>query len=542
LARNATTDPHDLVRCATLMIGSDLAPDAGLLLAAASAAMTLLDVRLAETLAERAVAAGGGPAARILHAMAITLQERGTEAEAILAELADQMSGAARAQIAIIRAINFAVNLGQLTSAESELIEALPADDEAAGAIANSFTTFIDLVRGHTVAAVDRASVLLGDPPADAFAHMLLIWTLVSGLGDLGRIDEIESAASRGYRLAEQCADVSHLRFALAFFHANAYRLAGALTESDATTARIRRDTLDVPYEESFHLFLAGMSAMGRGSLAEGQRLYQESLAFVATTGGGRMIKSFAGCWLATVSGMAGRSADARRDFTAIQLSSHDPDAHVWEDSEKLLAQAWVCAAENAVSQAILMARDAAAAESRLDRIAREVCALQAATQFGDHTTAERLAELAARVQGPRAQAAAAHAAALAAGSGDALVEVSRMYEAFGDRVAAADAAAQAVGAYQLVGRRGAALTASATARRLADECGGARTPALRAATVPVAITARQREIISLAAKGMSNKEIAQQLSMSVRSVQGHVFRASQRVGVNSRDELIALL
>jgi DNA-binding NarL/FixJ family response regulator len=54
--------------------------------------------------------------------------------------------------------------------------------------------------------------------------------------------------------------------------------------------------------------------------------------------------------------------------------------------------------------------------------------------------------------------------------------------------------------------------------------------------------TDRQREIISLAARGLSNKGIADQLTMSVRSVEGHLFRASQRVGANNREQLIAML
>jgi DNA-binding CsgD family transcriptional regulator len=88
----------------------------------------------------------------------------------------------------------------------------------------------------------------------------------------------------------------------------------------------------------------------------------------------------------------------------------------------------------------------------------------------------------------------------------------------------------------------GAALTATNAARRLADECQGAQTPALRAVTSPLLFTARQREIISLAAQGLPNKEIAQRLTMSIRSVEGHLFRACQRVGANSREQLISIL
>jgi DNA-binding NarL/FixJ family response regulator len=88
----------------------------------------------------------------------------------------------------------------------------------------------------------------------------------------------------------------------------------------------------------------------------------------------------------------------------------------------------------------------------------------------------------------------------------------------------------------------GSTTNASTIAQRLAAECQGAQTPALRAATTSQPFTNRQHEIISLAAQGLSNKEIAGRLIMSSRSVEGHLFRASQRVGANSREQLIAIL
>jgi DNA-binding NarL/FixJ family response regulator len=547
LARKGSTDPRHLVRRAVLTVESDLTPDPALLNAATWAAMQLLDLRLAESLAERAVAAGSGIGAKITQVMALTWQERGQDAERVLAELADQASGPFRAQIALLRALNFAGILGQTTSAERELDENVPADDDAAQVLASAVRALIDAVRGNPGAAVDRASAILAGPPASDLAQMLATFALVSALRDLGRIDEVESVANKGYRLADGSAEVSHLRVPLAFLHAYAYRPAGGLTQSDATIARIRRDTLDVPFEgswhvaESWHAFIAGLSAMNRGDLAEAQRLCQESLADVGSDHSGRMRKRFARLWLAVVAAMGGRAADARREFTPIQQWESDPDARGWH-AERSIAQAWVCAAEGAVSQAISITRDAAKQESRLGRPAWEVLLLQTATQFGDHTTAPRLAELTDHVQGPRAPAAAAHAAALAAGDGDALVEASRQYQKFGDRIAAADATAQAVVAYQNAELRGAAMSASATAQRLAAECQGAQTPALRAATMPQPFTARQREIISLAAQGLSNKQIADRLTVSIRSIEGHLFRASQRVGANSREQLISLL
>jgi DNA-binding NarL/FixJ family response regulator len=542
LARKGDTDPRAVVRRAVLTMESDLSPDAGLFVAAASAAMQLLDLRLAETLAQRAVADGGGVEAKLVRALAITWQERTTEAEAVLDDLANQTSGPDRIRVATLRALNLAAVQGRAASAEREL-EVLP-DDEAAQAIANAFRVVIDLVRGHSAGAVDRATAALATAPANDIAYMLAIWGVVVGAGDLGRIDEIESAANAGYRLAETSAEASHLRMALVVLQAIAYRLAGALTSADATVARIRRDTIDVPFQHAWHTFLTGLSEMSRGDLAAAKRSLQEALARLEG-GGGLQVKGFARSWLTTVTGMAGRPADARREFAALKSLKwwhQDPDACEW-DSEKAIAEAWVYAAEGAVSQAISITREAAERESQLGRPAWEVVLLQTATQFGDYTTADRLAELADQVQGPRAPTAAAHAAALAAADGDALLEASRRYEAFGDRLAAADAAAQAVIAYQGAGLRGSALSAAATAQRLAAECQDAKTPALRAAaTEPQPFTARQLEIISLAAQGLSNKQIADRLTMSVRSVEGHLFRACQRVAASSRDELIAIL
>ena len=55
-------------------------------------------------------------------------------------------------------------------------------------------------------------------------------------------------------------------------------------------------------------------------------------------------------------------------------------------------------------------------------------------------------------------------------------------------------------------------------------------------------MTGRQREIVELIAAGLSNKQIAERLVTSVRTVEGHVYRAYQRMGAGSREELVQLL
>ena len=68
-----------------------------------------------------------------------------------------------------------------------------------------------------------------------------------------------------------------------------------------------------------------------------------------------------------------------------------------------------------------------------------------------------------------------------------------------------------------------------------------AGTPALRS-RVESSADGRQRGVIELVVAGLSNREIAERLVMSVRTVEGHVYRACQRVGAKSREELASIL
>jgi DNA-binding CsgD family transcriptional regulator len=79
-------------------------------------------------------------------------------------------------------------------------------------------------------------------------------------------------------------------------------------------------------------------------------------------------------------------------------------------------------------------------------------------------------------------------------------------------------------------------------AHRLAAVCGGAVTPALRNTTDHLPLTPREREIANLVAAGLSNSAIAERLYVSVRTVEGHIYRAFTKLDLASRDELAALV
>jgi DNA-binding NarL/FixJ family response regulator len=52
-------------------------------------------------------------------------------------------------------------------------------------------------------------------------------------------------------------------------------------------------------------------------------------------------------------------------------------------------------------------------------------------------------------------------------------------------------------------------------------------------------LTAREREVVRLAARGMANKAIARQLGISPRTVEGHLNHVFDKIGANSRTEVV---
>lgn len=166
---------------------------------------------------------------------------------------------------------------------------------------------------------------------------------------------------------------------------------------------------------------------------------------------------------------------------------------------------------------------------------------LQIAAQFGDRTHAGRLAELAAIVDGPRAGLVARFAAALRDRDAAELSRLTTEFEQIGDPVAAADAAAHAAIIHRHEGRRGSMLTCSQRADDLAREC-GVITPATEQAAERIPLTPREREVVALLAAGVtSSRVIAERLSLSVRTVEGHIYRAMGRTGTTTREELAKL-
>ncbi|MBC6460189.1 helix-turn-helix domain-containing protein [Actinomadura sp. HBU206391] len=391
---------------------------------------------------------------------------------------------------------------------------------------------------GRPERAVQAAATALAEPklPDEAVPSC----GLVGALATLGRVDDLGPAAARGHLAAARSTELAYLRVPLAGWQMLGLRLAGHLREALDVALECRKATKGLAFGAELSSAIVGDAELARGRVAGSLRLLREARAGMDGAGNAGGFLYF--CQLSTTKALAvsGDFAAARRALAELWEVRHR--ALLLLEPEMLLARAWVAAAEGVVSEAVALTHDAAEVAAAQGQPAHEVLALHAAVCFGDGSVAGRLADLATRVAGPRAPAAAAQTAALAAGDGDALRAASIELEQMGDPLAAADAAAQAAVAHTRRGQKTLATAASARAHRLAQACDGARTPALTAAARPLPLTTREREIVTLAAHGLPNRAIADRLVVSVRTVEGHLYRAGTKIGTSNRAELATLL
>ena len=533
-------DVRDLVRRAVLTLESDLEPDPVLFEKASAAALSLMDADLADQLAAAAISTGAGSNAHITRALALACRGRGADAENTFAHVpTGNLTSRETTDITCMRALTLLWLLDRSEDADSVLTTAMDSATEP-GALTACHAN-IHAHQGRPQHAVEEATTALDAPQLTDLGTMAAIWALTIGLGDLGRTDQIGPIATRGYELIARSPHASPLRYALCDFHTFALRLAGYVTEAEQVAVRVCGDTLGAPgWPQIMSSIRMGQAALAAGRLDDAQKWIEALFALRPAV---VEVSGWVTMWLDAIAQVRAMTGD--HEAALAILHKRDSLNHVgftYQQPQHLLTRSWVAAAHGATTEAIGLAHQGAELARTHHQYAQEVVCLHTATRFGDRTTCPRLHELAEQVDGPRAVAAAQHATALAAGDPDGLADTSARFEEMGDLLAAMDAAAHAATTYRHQGRNGSALAATARAQHLADTCGGAHTPALCEAQQPSPLTSRQREIITLAAQGLTNKQIAEKMTLSVRTVEGHLYRASLKTGANGRDDLGATL
>jgi DNA-binding NarL/FixJ family response regulator len=91
-------------------------------------------------------------------------------------------------------------------------------------------------------------------------------------------------------------------------------------------------------------------------------------------------------------------------------------------------------------------------------------------------------------------------------------------------------------------GRRASAASYRDQSIALRVQCDNARTPLLTSGCHVELLTARETQIAVAAATGRSSKEIANDMAVSVRTVDNHLARVYEKLGIRRRTELAAAL
>ncbi|WP_370526250.1 LuxR C-terminal-related transcriptional regulator [Pseudarthrobacter sp. NBSH8] len=162
---------------------------------------------------------------------------------------------------------------------------------------------------------------------------------------------------------------------------------------------------------------------------------------------------------------------------------------------------------------------------------------------LGDHSVIPLVHTLAVNVEGPWAAAMLTLAEHWESEDADSIMETAAMLEGAGFVNLAREAYARSSTVLESSGERRRARQAVALREKCDHELGERfREGHFIAAAPSVHLTRREQDIVELAVQGLTDREIAQKLMVSVRTVEGHLYRTYVKLGVRSRDELATAL
>lgn len=163
--------------------------------------------------------------------------------------------------------------------------------------------------------------------------------------------------------------------------------------------------------------------------------------------------------------------------------------------------------------------------------------AFASAVRLGNTAALVELSDVAARVQGPFAHLCEMFAKGVSNRDAEILLQAMELAAAGGDQNFGRDAARSALNAARATGSKSTVREVQQRARRvLVNLDANGPTSQLDA------LTPREGEIAQLAVGGYTNREIAEVMCVSVRTIEGHLYQIYSKLHVSSRLQLAELL
>lgn len=522
--------------------GGTARPD--LMIDAARQAYAAHDNRLAERLARAVVGTERDAEAELLLADLLEEQGRHEDAEALYARIErEALDDASRSMAASGRAIALFWGLARPQDASRVLDEtrARVTDEVWRDELAAQQATF-ELLVGHPREAIDLSRPMLEHAAGRPFVVAAI--AAAPALAISGNSSEAIAVADRGLdahlRLGDQ------LVFSDPGIHVMARILAlgeaGRLEEAHSTAQAVYDASITVRsvIGQAWSALLFGRISLLEGRLAAAARWFTEgAVLYRELDEVGPMRWCIAGRVLAAA--MSGDASLAASVLAELDRSPPTPMQMMEPDVDR--ARAWADVVGGDLRAARGRLTQAAATAGGVGAFALEAGAWHDLARLGAAKAAvARLDELALIVEGPLTAARASHARALARADGEAAELSADAFESIGALLFAAEAAAGAADCHRAAGAARRADRCAHRSASLAERCEGARTPALLMAGPLRLLSPREREVANLAVDGLATKAIATRLSVSVRTVENHLQRVYEKLGVSSRLELAEAL
>ncbi len=526
---------HDLVRAALWRLDSDGHADPERLLIAARAARAL-SLDTAERLARTAHEITGSLQATVLLAEILTHTGRAAEANALTRALPPEtLLAHDREALVYCAAVGEGLLAGDPAGGADVVGRVLAGDPEASDRLRALYASLLAF-GARSADALAVAEPLIAAPATPPEARALAAVGAVGAEYWLGHSRRAVALADAVTPTAMNVRD--ELPFAASALELIA--ICALLDEADLDRAEARAHALRAQAAADHDEFAAPRAEyclarveLVRGRVAVARRGFERALAALGP---------FDQLSLRHVSSMLARAAAVLGDVPgarAVLAACADAPLMPTYEPEFELAVAAVLAAELRMDEAADRAAWAAGVAADRAQWNVAIAGYHDAARYG----AARTIRLAMRDAVPHQDGIFAwslfdHVTALAARDADALDEVARRFEAHGTALLAAEASAEAALAHTADGRPRLARASATRSAALRARCEGAVSPWLAGAAVAVPLTARERQVAALAADHHADADIAARLGISVRTVQTHLARAYDKLGISTRARL----
>ena len=537
--RSGDPEPRDRLRIAVWQLDGGGGGNPNLALAAARAAFRGEDYHLAARLARSAWQEGRLIDAALMLADALDVSRGTLEASRVLREAYVLASTSAeRTSVAIRLASGLFVWFDRADEAFAALDAAEEAtDDKMDLRSLRAERGALSLLGGDVARSIEINREILDGPHDREFAHASR--DLGVALALAGQSSEAISHTERALATRSNLEARDELTAAAVFLVARSLALIEAGRVDDAVeSARAGYDTTVAHQNldgQGWFSCILGFALLVKGQLATADLLFREAAAVFAEIGHPGKRWGLGGIALA-----AGQRGDKDAATTAIaELDALGPTATRMMDAHIERGRAWgaIVAGDLAAGRSILW--DAVTMAEQWGQLASAAAALHDLVRIGDGVEASKcLVELRDHVDGDLTDARIAHALAVVGGEPDQAADAAERFDRCGATLFAAEAAVleRRLSLTQGLNRRAAA--AGKRAERLAARCEGARTPALVDSDERSRLSVREREVAMLAAQGLASREIAERLFVSTRTVDNHLQRTYQKLGITGRAEL----